>query len=70
MYRIPCDRSGFGLHQRNCRRRKSATSFSLPGLASSGTYSANFVILLSCWIRPADLDLCDSRDSGVGDAEP
>src|ERR1700744_1978442 len=29
-------------------RRKSATSFSLPGLASSGTYSANFVILLSC----------------------
>src|SRR5208282_6184987 len=25
-------------------RRKSATSFSLPGLASSGTYSANFDI--------------------------
>src|ERR1700722_10032637 len=29
-------------------RRKSATSFSLSGLASSGTYNANFVILLSC----------------------
>src|SRR4029077_13159835 len=32
-------------------RRKSATSFSLPGFASSGTYSANFVITLSCLDR-------------------
>src|SRR6476469_4945729 len=28
--------------------RNSATSFSLPGLASSGTYSANFDIVSSC----------------------
>ena len=28
-------------------RRKSATSFSFPGLACSGTYSANFVITFS-----------------------
>src|SRR6267378_1215668 len=32
-------------------RKKSATSFSLPGFASSGTYSANFVITLSCLDR-------------------
>src|SRR5260370_25975420 len=32
-------------------RKKSATSFSLPGFASSGTYSANFVITLSCFDR-------------------
>src|SRR5271170_2323912 len=30
-------------------RKKSATSFSLPGFASSGTYSANFVITFSCF---------------------
>src|ERR1700756_4750297 len=29
-------------------RRKSATSFSLPGFACSGTYSANLVIVFSC----------------------
>src|SRR6267143_1259202 len=29
-------------------RKKSATSFSLPGFASSGTYSANFVIIFCC----------------------
>src|SRR5215468_1937041 len=28
-------------------RRKSATSFSLPGFACSGTYKANFVITMS-----------------------
>jgi hypothetical protein len=28
-------------------RRKSATSFSLPGFASSGTYRASFVIAFS-----------------------
>src|SRR5258708_4405619 len=32
-------------------RKKSATSFSLPGFASSGTYSANFVITFSCFDR-------------------
>src|SRR5260370_41641575 len=32
-------------------RKKFATSFSLPGFASSGTYSANFVITLSCLDR-------------------
>src|ERR1700721_3633042 len=31
--------------------KKSATAFSLPGFASSGTYSANFVITLSCLDR-------------------
>src|SRR5216683_406184 len=30
-------------------RRKSATSFSLPGFACSGTYKANFVITFSCF---------------------
>src|SRR6202022_4641194 len=30
-------------------RKKSATSFSFPGFASSGTYSANFVITFSCF---------------------
>src|SRR3984893_17198564 len=30
-------------------RKKSATCFSLPGFASSGTYSANFVITFSCF---------------------
>src|ERR1700682_2093288 len=29
-------------------RKKSTTSFSLPSFASSGTYSANFVITFSC----------------------
>src|ERR1700730_3369444 len=32
-------------------RKKSTTSFSLPGFASSGTYSANFVITLFCLDR-------------------
>src|SRR5258708_20721357 len=32
-------------------RKKSATSFPLPGFASSGTYSANFVITFSCFAR-------------------
>jgi hypothetical protein len=30
-------------------RRKSATSFSLPGFASNGTYSANFDITFSSY---------------------
>src|SRR4051812_5549337 len=30
-------------------RRKSATSFSLPGFACNGTYSASFVIGFSCF---------------------
>src|SRR4051794_28589280 len=32
-------------------RRKSATSFSFPGFACSGTYRANFVIACSCFDR-------------------
>ena len=46
------------VHQGYGERKKSATSFSSPGFASSGTYSANFVITLPAWtgaIRYEDL---------------
>src|SRR5690348_8519072 len=40
----PGDGARFGIHQSAAERKKSATSFSLPGFACSGTYNANFVI--------------------------
>src|ERR1700733_12408552 len=44
-------------------RRKSATSFSLPGFASNGTYSANFDIIFLL------LDVCVRFHSSLGAGE-
>src|ERR1700694_1221646 len=45
--------------------RNSATSFSLPGLASRGTYSATFDIVSSCkyFLTRAIMPLCKRRNS-------